>query len=93
MLLQILHITAPVFLLGFSGWIWAKLKVPFDLEFITWIALVYSMSCLIFTVLVKANIDPKTFQTIMLAAVVACAVAGFAIARLQAGELGQAILV
>ena len=35
MLLQILQITAPVFLLTLAGYVWARQKMPFDLEFIT----------------------------------------------------------
>lgn len=80
MLLQILHITAPVFLIGFSGWVWAKLEAPFDLEFITKVALFYSTPCLIFSVLVKADIDPEAFSAIALATLAAYALAGLGVA-------------
>ena len=45
MLLQILQITAPVFLLTLAGYVWARLKMRFDLEFITRLAITFSMPC------------------------------------------------
>jgi len=43
MLLQILRITAQVFLLTFAGYVWARLKLRFDLEFSTRLAINFSM--------------------------------------------------
>ncbi len=76
MLLQILQITAPVFLLASAGYVWARLKMNFDLEFITRLAVTFSLPCLIFSVLVKVEIDPKAFRDIALASVVAYAAIG-----------------
>lgn len=70
MLLQILQTTAPVFLLTFAGYVWARMKMRFDLEFITRLAINFSMPCLIFAVLVKVEIDPLVFRDIALASVV-----------------------
>jgi hypothetical protein len=76
MLLQILQITAPVFLLTLAGYVWARLKMRFDLEFITRLAITFSMPCLIFAVLVKVEIDPVAFRDIALASVVSYAALG-----------------
>jgi predicted permease len=76
MLLQILQITAPVFLLTLAGYVWARLKFRFDLEFITRLSLSFAMPCLIFAVLVKVEIDPAAFRDIALASVVAYAALG-----------------
>jgi predicted permease len=73
MFLQILQITAPVILLASAGYVWARLKMNFDLEFITRLAINFSMPCLIFSVLVKVEIDPAAFRDIALASVVAYA--------------------
>jgi hypothetical protein len=70
MLLQILQITAPVFLLTLAGYVWARQKMPFDLEFITRLSVSFSMPCLIFAVLVKVEIDPAAFREIALASIV-----------------------
>jgi malate permease and related proteins len=70
MLLQILQITAPVFLLTLAGYVWARLKMRFDLEFITRLAINFSLPCLVFVVLVKVEIDPVAFRDIALASVV-----------------------
>jgi predicted permease len=76
MLLQILQITAPVFLLTLAGYVWARLEMPFDLAFITRLSLSFSVPCLIFAVLVKVEIDPAAFRDIALASVVAYAALG-----------------
>jgi predicted permease len=76
MFLQILQITAPVFLLTLAGYVWARLEMPFDLAFITRLSLSFSVPCLIFAVLVKVEIDPAAFRDIALASVVAYAALG-----------------
>lgn len=90
MLLQILQITAPVFLLSVAGYVWARLKMRFDLEFITRLAINFSMPCLIFAVLVKAEIDPATFRDIALASVVSYTALGLVLwAGLRAAGLSM----
>jgi predicted permease len=76
MLLQVLQITAPVFLLALAGYVWARLNLRFDLEFITRLAMNFSMPCLIFAVLAKVEIDPAAFRDVALASVVAYVVLG-----------------
>lgn len=69
--LQVLQITAPVFLLALAGYVWGRLRLNFDLEFITRLAINFSMPCLIFATLVKVEIDASAFRDIALAALAA----------------------
>ncbi len=70
-LLQVLEIIAPVFLLALAGYVWGRLKLDFDLRFITRLAVNFSMPCLIFATLVKAEIQPGAVRDIALATVAA----------------------
>lgn len=74
MLFQIFEITAPVFLLALAGWIWARLKRPFDLEFVTRLSLTFALPCLVFATLVQAEVDPALFRDVALASLMAYAV-------------------
>ncbi len=76
MLPLILQITAPVFLLALAGYVWARMEMRFDLEFIARLSVSFSMPCLIFAVLVKVEIDPAAFREIALASVVSYAALG-----------------
>jgi predicted permease len=90
MFLQILQITAPVFLLTLAGYVWARLNFRFDLEFITRLAITFAMPCLIFSVLVKVEIDPVAFRDIALASVVAYVALGLVLwLGLRATRLGM----
>ena len=71
MLFQIFEITAPVFLLAFAGWVWARLGRPFDLEFVTRLSLTFSLPCLVFATLVEAEVDPALFRDVALASLAA----------------------
>ncbi|WP_340110370.1 AEC family transporter [Pikeienuella sp. HZG-20] len=68
MILQILDIIAPVFILSGVGWLWAKRDLPYDIAFVTRLGIGVSMPCLIFSTLVRAQIEPSAFQDMMLAA-------------------------
>ncbi|MEM8753352.1 MAG: AEC family transporter [Pseudomonadota bacterium] len=65
--LQILEITAPVFLLGFVGWLWARLGAPYDIPFVTRLATQLAMPCLIFSTLARAEIEPAALSEMALA--------------------------
>lgn len=75
MLAQIFSITAPVFLLALAGYVWARRRAPFDLDFVTRLSLTFSIPCLIFATLVKAEIDPAAFRDIAIASLIAYAAA------------------
>lgn len=89
MLFQIFEITAPVFLLALAGWIWARLRRPFDLEFVTRLSLTFALPCLVFATLVEAEVDPALFRDVALASLAAYAAlalvlwAGIRLARLS----------
>lgn len=78
-LLQVLEIIAPVFMLAFAGYVWGRLRLNFDLEFVTRLAVNFSMPCLIFAVLVKVEIEPGAVRDIALAALAAYAALGLAL--------------
>jgi len=80
MLYQIFSITAPVFFLALAGWIWAKARAPFDLDFVTRMSITFSVPCLIFATLVKAEIDADAFRDIALASLLAYGLAAIALA-------------
>lgn len=74
-MLQVLQITAPVFLLTAIGYGWARLGVPFELPFVTRLGVNLAMPCLIFSTLATAEIEPAAFGEMALAAFAAHAVA------------------
>lgn len=67
MFLQIVEITAPVFILAAIGYGWARSGAPYDIPFVTRLAMMWGMPALIFSTLVRAEIDPAAFQEIALA--------------------------
>ncbi len=69
-MLEILQITAPVFLLAAVGYGWARLGVPFELPFVTRLAANLATPCLIFSTLATAEIDPAAFGHMALATMV-----------------------
>lgn len=90
MLVQILTITAPVFLLAFAGWVWARMRAPFDLDFVTRLSLTFSVPCLMFATLVKAEIEPAAFRDVAVASLAAYVVLALVFwAVLKAGGLSQ----
>ena len=90
MFLQILQITAPVFLLAFAGYVWAWKGLRYDIEFVTRLAVTFSMPCLIFSVLVKVEIDPAAFRDMALASLAAYVALGVVLwAGLKLAGLGQ----
>jgi len=70
MLLQILQITAPVFLLTLAGYVWARMKLNFDLAFVTRLSVNFSVPCLIFSVLVKVEMELAAFRDIATASII-----------------------
>lgn len=70
-LLQVLQITAPVFILASIGFCWVRIGWDFNLQFVTRIAMTLSIPCLIFMALVKAEIEPSALQALVLATIAA----------------------
>ncbi|SMX46309.1 AEC family transporter [Actibacterium lipolyticum] len=73
LVLTVLEIVAPVFLLAAVGFTWVKLGFEYRVEFVTRLAMTLSVPCLIFTALMKTQIDPQALTTLSLAAFAAYA--------------------
>ena len=68
MIAEIAAIVIPVFALAMVGFVWVRLGFDYEIKFITRLALEVGTPCLIFSTLVKTEIDPTAFQDIALAA-------------------------
>lgn len=66
MIVQILEITAPVFILAAIGYGWARSSVPYEIPFVTHLAMMWAMPALIFSTLVRAEIDGAALREIAL---------------------------
>lgn len=71
LILTVLEIVAPVGLLGAIGFLWVKTGHEYRMEFITRLSMTLSVPALIFTALMKTEIDPQALTAVTLAAVVA----------------------
>lgn len=83
--LTVLQIVAPVFFLAAIGFAWVKLGIEYRIRFVTQLAMTLSVPCLIFTALMKTEVDPQSLSIVSLAAVVAyglVTVAAFAVVKL-----------
>ena len=67
----VLEITAPVFLLALIGFIWVKSGLEYKVDFVTRLAMTLSVPCLIFTALMKTEIDPAALTALSMATIVA----------------------
>jgi len=71
LVLTVLEIVAPVFLLAGIGFAWVKLGNEYRVQFVTQLAMTLSVPCLIFTALMKTEIDPQALTALSLATVAA----------------------
>lgn len=69
----VMQIVAPVCILAGIGFGWAKLGYEYRIEFVTRLSMTLGVPCLIFTALMKTNIDPGALTSVLLASVVAYA--------------------
>lgn len=69
LILTVLEIVAPVFLLASAGFVWVKVGGEYRIEFVTRLAMTLSVPALIFTALMKAEIDPAALTALTLASV------------------------
>jgi len=69
----VLEVVAPVFLLAFVGFCWVKLGFEYRVEFVTRFAMTLALPCLMFTALMKTEIDPNALATLLIASVLAYA--------------------
>lgn len=60
--LQVLQSVAPVFILALVGFTWVRLGFEYRVQFVTRLAMTLSIPCLIFTALVKTEVDPTLLR-------------------------------
>lgn len=71
LILTVLEIVAPVGLLGLVGFLWMRAGFEYRLEFITRLCMTLSVPALVFTALMKTEIDPAALTSLSLAAALA----------------------
>lgn len=76
--LTVLEIVAPVFLLGAIGFVWVKMGFEYRVQFVTRLAMTLAVPCLIFTSLMRTEIDPAALATLSFAALAAYAIVSLA---------------
>ena len=69
--LTVLEVTAPVFVLAGIGFLWVRAGFEYRVEFVTRLAMTLSVPCLIFTALMKTQIDPAALTRLSLATLAA----------------------
>lgn len=67
LILTVLNIVAPVFLLAGLGFAWVRLGWDYPIAFVTRMGMTLAVPCLIFTALMKTEIDPAALSTVSLA--------------------------
>ncbi len=77
--LTVLEIVAPVFILAALGFGWVKFGFEYRIQFVTRLAMTLAVPCLIFTALMKTDLDKNTLSTFLLACL-----AGYAVITLLA---------
>jgi len=71
LVLTVLQIVAPVGLLALVGFFWVKAGFEYRIEFITRLCMTLSVPALVFTALMKTDIDPAALTSVSLAAALA----------------------
>ena len=73
LVLTVLEIVAPVFLLAAIGFFWVRSGHEYRVRFVTQLAMTLSVPCLIFTALMRTDINPQTLSAVSLATLIAYA--------------------
>ena len=71
LILTVLEIVAPVFILALIGFLWVKFDFEFRIQFVTRLAMTLAVPCLVFSALVKTQIDPAVMSAVSMASVAA----------------------
>ena len=69
LILTVLEIVAPVFLLASVGFVWVRVGGEYRIEFVTRLAMTLGVPALIFTALMKTEIDPAALTALTLASI------------------------
>lgn len=67
----VLEIVAPVFFLAMVGFSWVRFGFDYPVEFVTRLAMTLAVPCLIFTALMKTEIDPSALANLLFASIAA----------------------
>lgn len=71
LIMTVLEITAPVFFLAMIGFVWVKAGFEYRIRFVTQLAMNLGIPCLIFTALMKTQIEPQALADLTLASIAA----------------------
>jgi len=74
--LQVLQIVAPVFILASIGFVWVRSGHEYDVAFVTRLAMNIAIPCLIFSALMRSQIEPAILWDTALAALLAYGAVG-----------------
>ncbi len=83
---QLIPILAPIFIVSFLGYGWARLKVPFQRDFLTSLVMNIGVPCLILNGTAKLDADASVFLSMMgfaVLALVTCTLVGGIVLRLM----------
>ena len=70
LLVSVFQIVAPVFFLAGIGFVWVKVGFEYRIKFVTQLSMTLSVPCLIFTALMKTQVNPNLLQSVILASFV-----------------------
>ncbi len=86
----VLEIVAPVFILALVGFTWVKLGFEYRVEFVTRLAMTLAAPCLMFTALMKTDINPAALTALSVASLATYAAIALAFSlALKAAKLEQ----
>ena len=71
LILTVLQIVAPVGFLSLVGFVWVKAGFEYRVDFVTRLAMTLATPCLVFTALMKTEIDPESLTDVLFAAITA----------------------
>ncbi|MWD29211.1 AEC family transporter [Aquicoccus sp. SCR17] len=71
LVLTVLQIVSPIFLLAAAGIGWVRLGFDYPVEFVTRLVMTLSVPCLIFTALMRTEVDPAALAALSMAALAA----------------------
>lgn len=69
-IITVLEIVAPVFILASVGFLWVKLGFEYRMQFVTRLTMTLSVPCLIFSALMKTEVDPTAITQMSVAATI-----------------------
>nr|WP_256368194.1 AEC family transporter [Mangrovicoccus sp. HB161399] len=88
--MKVLEVVTPVIALAIVGFAWVRMGLEYSVQFVTRLTMTLGVPCLIFTALMKTEIDPSAIRSLTLASVAAYGLLSLGFAALLAlGKLSQ----